>query len=52
MLRYLGYAFHLNTEKAAGFLFYLASAILGVLMENDQVSWYTSTVTREICFDL
>lgn len=50
MLRYLGCAFHLNTEKAAEFLSYLAIAILGFLMENDQVSWYTSAVARGICF--
>lgn len=37
-LRYLGYAFHFNTGKAAGFVSYVAIAMLGVLMENDQVS--------------
>lgn len=50
MLRYLGYAFHLNTEKAAGFVCYLAVAMLGFLMEIDWVSYHTSTVTGEVCF--
>lgn len=29
MLRYLGYAFHLNAGEAAGFVSYLAIAMLG-----------------------
>lgn len=38
MLGYLGYAFHLSTGKAAGFVSYPAMAMLGFLMEDYRVS--------------